>query len=157
MPGAADLEAALKRLTPAEIFGRRAQLQNSLPWQHSYGGNYYDSHVGCRTPDSIMSCSSSSMYSSNFSNFSGNSANSWKLPNDKLQIVKPMEGSQTLQQWAQLATPTLGGLLEERPGVKIRGGKELQVSYFSLMKNKICRSMTRQLPANFQKNLGTFI
>lgn len=43
----------------------------------------------------------------------------WKLP-EKLQIVKPMEGSQTLHHWSQLATPNLGGLLEERPGVKIR-------------------------------------
>lgn len=43
----------------------------------------------------------------------------WKLP-EKLQIVKPMEGSQTLHHWSQLAQPTFGGLLEERPGVKIR-------------------------------------
>lgn len=43
----------------------------------------------------------------------------WKLP-EKLQIVKPMEGSQTLHQWSQLAQPTFGGILEERPGVKIR-------------------------------------
>lgn len=49
----------------------------------------------------------------------------WKLP-EKLQIVKPIEGSQTLHQWSQLAQPTFGGLLEERPGVKIRGGKELE-------------------------------
>lgn len=49
----------------------------------------------------------------------------WKLP-EKLQIVKPMEGSQTLHHWHQLAQPTLSGLLEERPGVKIRGGKELE-------------------------------
>lgn len=43
----------------------------------------------------------------------------WKLP-EKLQIVKPIEGSQTLYHWSQLATPNFGGLLEERPGVKIR-------------------------------------
>lgn len=49
----------------------------------------------------------------------------WKLP-EKLQIVKPMEGSQTLHQWSQLAQPTFGGILEERPGVKIRVGKELE-------------------------------
>lgn len=47
------------------------------------------------------------------------SYHSWKLP-EKLQIVKPMEGSQILHQWSQLAQPTFGGLLEERPGVKIR-------------------------------------
>jgi hypothetical protein len=42
------------------------------------------------------------------------------------QIVKPLEGSLTLATWSQLATPTLGGLLEERPGVKIRGGRQLE-------------------------------
>lgn len=42
------------------------------------------------------------------------------------QIVKPIEGSLTLHHWSQLATPTLSGLLEERPGVKIRGGKPLE-------------------------------
>lgn len=42
------------------------------------------------------------------------------------QIVKPLEGSLTLATWSQLATPTLGGLLDERPGVKIRGGRQLE-------------------------------
>lgn len=37
-----------------------------------------------------------------------------------------MEGSQTLHQWSQLATPSLGGLLDERPGIKTRGGAELE-------------------------------
>lgn len=37
-----------------------------------------------------------------------------------------MEGSLTLAAWSQLATPTLGGLLEDRPGVKVRGGRELE-------------------------------
>lgn len=37
-----------------------------------------------------------------------------------------MEGSQTLHHWSQLATPTLGGLLEDRPGVKTRGGRGLE-------------------------------
>lgn len=70
----------------------------------------YESDVylpyGCRTPDSLMSTGSGS--------YPG-----WKLP-EKLQIVKPLEGSQTLHHWSQLAQPTFGGLLEERPGVKIR-------------------------------------
>lgn len=42
------------------------------------------------------------------------------------QIVKPMEGSQTLHAWSQLATPSLSGLLDERPGIKTRGGAELE-------------------------------
>uniref|UniRef100_A0A8C5PZ62 Trafficking kinesin-binding protein 1 n=1 Tax=Leptobrachium leishanense TaxID=445787 RepID=A0A8C5PZ62_9ANUR len=38
----------------------------------------------------------------------------WKW---KLQIVKPLEGSQTLHQWQQLAQPNLGAILDPRPGV----------------------------------------
>lgn len=37
-----------------------------------------------------------------------------------------MEGSQTLYHWSQLATPTMSGLLEERPGVKTKGGRGLE-------------------------------
>jgi trafficking kinesin-binding protein 1 len=37
-----------------------------------------------------------------------------------------LEGSLTLATWSQLATPTLSGLLDERPGVKIRGGRQLE-------------------------------
>nr|XP_022917392.1 trafficking kinesin-binding protein milt isoform X1 [Onthophagus taurus] len=111
-PGAADLEAALKRLTPGEVLQRRANLQCG---HHTYGGyEGTDTFLpyGCRTPDSLMSTGSYTYQP-------------WKLP-EKLQIVKPLEGSQSLHQWSQLAQPTLSGLLEERPGVKIKGGKELE-------------------------------
>ena len=43
-----------------------------------------------------------------------------RLP-DKLRIVKPLEGSLTLHQWSRLATPHLGGVLEERVGVAVKG------------------------------------
>ncbi|KAL1132533.1 hypothetical protein AAG570_010488 [Ranatra chinensis] len=99
-PSSEDLEAALKRLTPAAIDAKRTAL----------GTNFNTDD--CPTPDSVMS-SGSSNYTP------------WKLP-DKLQIVKPLEGSLTLHHWSELATPSLGGLLEERPGVKIRGGTELE-------------------------------
>lgn len=113
VPGAADLEAALRRLSPAEVLARRANLQLG-PTYGGYEGDCYQPPLpyGCRTPDSLMS-TGSGCYPT------------WKLP-EKLQIVKPMEGSQTLHHWSQLAQPTFGGLLEERPGVKIRGGKELE-------------------------------
>ena len=42
-----------------------------------------------------------------------------RLP-DKLRIVKPLEGSLTLHHWSKLATPSLGGVLEERVGVAIK-------------------------------------
>ncbi|KAK0160767.1 hypothetical protein PV328_008138 [Microctonus aethiopoides] len=124
-PGAADLEAALRRLTPAEVIARRACLSTGTGYNFDYDGGIVHSPptllpFGCRTPDSIMSTGSYG----NSSGFSGNST-SWRLP-EKLQIVKPMEGSQTLHHWSQLATPTLGGLLEDRPGVKTRGGRGLE-------------------------------
>ncbi|KAL1497309.1 hypothetical protein ABEB36_008294 [Hypothenemus hampei] len=112
VPGATELEAALQRLTPGAVLARRANLQSGS----AYGGYEGDTYLpfGCRTPDSLMSTGSGNYYNAH-----------WKLP-EKLQIVKPMEGSQTLHHWSQLAQPTFGGLLEERPGVKIRGGKELE-------------------------------
>ncbi|CAK9814650.1 Trafficking kinesin-binding protein milt [Anthophora quadrimaculata] len=121
-PGAADLEAALRRLTPAEVLTRRACLSTGAGYSYDYDtGTRSPSTfvpIGCRTPDSIMSTGSSG-------NLSGYSGNTWRIP-EKLQIVKPIEGSQTLHHWTQLATPTLGGLLEERPGVKTRGGRGLE-------------------------------
>ncbi|XP_021942283.1 trafficking kinesin-binding protein milt isoform X3 [Zootermopsis nevadensis] len=125
VPGAADLEAALRRLTPAEVLARRATLSSGLAYtgyDYPDGPHTPPSYLpyGCRTPDSIMSTGSSGL-----SGFSGHSTGSWKLP-EKLQIVKPLEGSLTLATWSQLATPTLGGLLDERPGVKIRGGRQLE-------------------------------
>lgn len=57
------------------------------------------------------------------SGYGSASTNDWKLP-QKLQIVKPIEGSQTLHQWSRLATPHLGGLLEEREGVAIKVSTE---------------------------------
>lgn len=64
---------------------------------------------GCSTPDSFLSQSVH-----------------MPIKCDKIQIVKPLEGSETLRQWSQLATPSMDGLLEERPGVKVRGGTELE-------------------------------
>lgn len=114
-PGAKDLEAALKRLTPAEVLVRRTMLSNAPPGTYSYE-DAANGRTGIRTPDSVMSTGSSGL--------SCLSSNHWRLP-EKLQIIKPMEGSQTLHHWNRLATPTLGGLLDERPGVTIRGGRGL--------------------------------
>lgn len=117
-PGAKDLEAALKRLTPAEVLARRAMLSHAPPGTYNYDESTSARlPLGIRTPDSIMSTGSSSNLS--FSN------RQWRLP-DKLQIVKPIEGSQTLHHWSRLATPNFSGLLEERPGVTIRGGRNLE-------------------------------
>lgn len=127
-PGAKDLEAALKRLTPSEVLVRRAMLSHAPIGTYSYDDQHHQSKdilpFGIRTPDSIMSTGSSSRLS-NMSGLSSSDRNQWRLP-EKLQIIKPMEGSQTLHHWSRLATPTLSGLLEDRPGVKIRGGRGLE-------------------------------
>lgn len=117
-PGAKDLEAALKRLTPAEVLARRSMLSHAPPGTYSYEDGPSGVPFGIRTPDSIMSTGSSNLSGGVYSS-------QWRLP-DKLQIVKPMEGSQTLHHWNRLATPTLGGLFDERPGVTTRGGKGLE-------------------------------
>lgn len=114
-PGAKDLEAALKRLTPAEVLVRRTMLSNAPPGTYSYEESLNNVRNGFRTPDSIMSTGSS-----NLSSLSSSSA--WRK---KLELVVQMEGSQTLQKWSRLATPSLDGLLEDRPGIKIRGGRDL--------------------------------
>nr|XP_017023898.1 trafficking kinesin-binding protein milt isoform X4 [Drosophila kikkawai] len=131
-PGAKELEAALKRLTPAEVLARRAMLSYAPAGTYNYDepaahGTSHERNsnlpLGVRTPDSIMSTGSSGM-SGSTNHMSASMTHQWRLP-EKLQIIKPMEGSQTLHHWSRLATPTLSGLLDERPGVTIRGGRGL--------------------------------
>lgn len=73
----------------------------------------------CWTPDSNFSINS------NRTGFSGRSGiRHYHMP-EKLQIIKPLEGSQTLHQWQRLATPHLGGIFETHPGVQIKGEVKL--------------------------------
>jgi trafficking kinesin-binding protein 2 len=44
---------------------------------------------------------------------------------EKLQIVKPLEGSQALHHWQHLAQPNLGTILNPRPGVITKGFTQL--------------------------------
>ena len=62
------------------------------------------------------------------SNGSGEMTNSnsagWKKIPDKLRIIKPLEGSITLNHWQNLAKPSLNGVFEERSaGIVMRGSK----------------------------------
>ncbi|XP_041897354.1 trafficking kinesin-binding protein 2 isoform X1 [Corvus kubaryi] len=58
---------------------------------------------------------------SEFTDLSSSSSNLRVLLPEKLQIVKPIEGSQTLFHWQQLARPNLGTILDPRPGVVTKG------------------------------------
>ncbi|XP_075789988.1 trafficking kinesin-binding protein 2 isoform X2 [Pelodiscus sinensis] len=73
---------------------------------------------GCCT--SVKSCLCGGT-SSGFTDFSGSSPCLRLLLPEKLQIVKPLEGSQTLFHWQQLAQPNLGTILDPRPGVVTKG------------------------------------
>lgn len=133
-PGAKDLEEALRRLTSSEILSRRAMLS------YAPAGTYsYDDQPMCRTPESI------------FSTLSGGTSSTmqWRMPK-KLEIVKPIEGSQTLNMWTRLATPTMGGLLEDNERIKVRGERKLEdlgLHMYSLadVEGKLRRKFTRTL------------
>ncbi|XP_050672377.1 trafficking kinesin-binding protein milt isoform X2 [Leptidea sinapis] len=109
-PGAAELAAALRRLTPQEIDSRRASLAASHVIRHR------------RRTDDLGTDRSISEHSAVW----GAGAGARYRSPHKLQIVKPMEGSLTLHTWAQLARPTMSGLLEEQEGVGVRGSRSAQ-------------------------------
>nr|XP_032514033.1 trafficking kinesin-binding protein milt isoform X2 [Danaus plexippus plexippus] len=107
-PGAAELAAALRRLTPQEINSRRASLAAS--------------HLLHQRRRSDRDASEESAVWG--AGAAGGIAR-FRAPH-KLQIVKPMEGSLTLHTWAQLAKPNMSGLLEEQEGVGVRGSRSAQ-------------------------------
>ncbi|XP_063315319.1 trafficking kinesin-binding protein 1-like isoform X1 [Pelobates fuscus] len=122
-PGGHDLAAALQRLSsqqdshsPESLFEERElKLIRDR-----------DLSSGLLTPnDSVLS--NGTNYSG-ISDISGSSSFSFSsrshLP-EKLQIVKPIEGSATLMHWQQLAKPNLGGILDHRPGVLTKDFQEL--------------------------------
>ncbi|KAL0841965.1 hypothetical protein ABMA28_014191 [Loxostege sticticalis] len=104
-PGAAELAAALRRLTPQEINSRRASLAASHVLRHR---RHTDRDA---SEESAVWGAGAAGGLARF------------RPPHKLQIVKPMEGSLTLHTWAQLAKPTMSGLLEEQEGVGVRGSR----------------------------------
>ncbi|GAB6019597.1 hypothetical protein CHUAL_001163 [Chamberlinius hualienensis] len=119
VPGSDDLETALQRLS------LQRQSDNEYHIHSRHRMNEEGTPAQCRTPDSIMSTGSGYSAFSGLTSASGYAFRHYHIP-EKLQIVKPMEGSATLHQWQQLATPHLGGIFEERPGVQIKGEKKLE-------------------------------
>lgn len=80
-------------------------------------------HSNCSTPTgSVMSLAT---HFSDCTDCSATSSSLRSLLPEKLQIVKPLEGSQTLHHWQQLAQPNLGTILDPRPGVLTKGFKAL--------------------------------
>ncbi|XP_036611506.1 huntingtin-associated protein 1, partial [Trichosurus vulpecula] len=114
-PGSQDLALALQRLAAWQ------EAQVAEPILGKLDGDA-ESSSGVLTPSgSLLSCSSDARGGSIFS--MGSLA---YLP-DKLQIVKPLEGSVTLHHWQQLAQPHLAGILDPRPGVLTKDFHQLDV------------------------------
>ncbi|RVE66455.1 hypothetical protein OJAV_G00107540 [Oryzias javanicus] len=114
--GAEDLRLALRRLS--------LRRQNNLSERRFFEeererrrGGQVGLEGSVLTPsDSIMSLGNLHLWASRGP----------YLP-DKLQIVKPLEGSATLHHWQQLAQPHLGVILDARPGVVPKGYRPLEL------------------------------
>nr|XP_061802815.1 trafficking kinesin-binding protein 2-like [Nerophis lumbriciformis] len=123
-PGGNDLTKALHRLSLrrqnflSEHQFFKAEREKKL--RTLARAEAHDAGSGCSSP-------TGSTFSS-FSNLSelsiGSSVFKTFLP-EKLQIVKPMEGSLTLHHWQQLAKPHLATILDPHPGVVTKGFRPL--------------------------------
>ncbi|XP_036255006.1 huntingtin-associated protein 1 [Molothrus ater] len=120
-PGRRDLEAAVQRLSERSFF--EAERERKL-WRLRDG----ESSSGFLTPEgSVVSTGTSYSGGSELTAGSGFSLGSLTYFPDKLQIVKPLEGSVTLHHWQQLAQPNLGGILVPRPGVLTKDFRQLDI------------------------------
>ncbi|XP_055984924.1 trafficking kinesin-binding protein 1 isoform X1 [Sorex fumeus] len=126
-PGSHDLETALRRLSlrRENYLSERRFFEEEQERKLRELAEKGELHSGSLTPtESIMSLGTHSRFSE-FTGFSGMSFSSRSYLPEKLQIVKPLEGSATLHHWQQLAQPHLGGILDPRPGVVTKGFRTL--------------------------------
>ncbi|XP_046900031.1 trafficking kinesin-binding protein 1 isoform X1 [Hypomesus transpacificus] len=138
-PGGPDLEAALRCLS-----ARQQSHASERPFFEvererklralAVVGDAAEGSSGFLTPNDSLVSSSAGSTGTNYSNGSsqhsagsGLSGGSRSYLPDRLQIVKPLEGSATLHHWQQLAKPNLGGILHPRPGVLTKDFRELEV------------------------------
>ncbi|XP_015506590.1 huntingtin-associated protein 1 isoform X1 [Parus major] len=127
-PGRQDLEAAVQRLSlrqqshvSEEPSFFEAERERKL-WRLRDGA----SSSGFLTPEgSVVSTGTNYSGGSDLTAGSSFSLGSLTYLPDKLQIVKPLEGSVTLHHWQQLAQPNLGGILVPRPGVLTKDFRQL--------------------------------
>ncbi|XP_026157565.1 trafficking kinesin-binding protein 2 isoform X3 [Mastacembelus armatus] len=123
-PGGNDLTRALHRLSL-----RRQNFLSERQFFQAEREKKLQTLSGAEADGEGTSCSSpSGSVLSSFSNLSELSISSsifkTYLP-EKLQIVKPMEGSLTLHHWQQLAKPHLATILDPHPGVVTKGFRPL--------------------------------
>ncbi|XP_059183852.1 LOW QUALITY PROTEIN: trafficking kinesin-binding protein 2 [Centropristis striata] len=123
-PGGNDLTKALHRLSlrrqnflcERQFF----QAEREKKLQALSGAEGDGEGSGCSTPMGSVLSSYSNLSELSF----GSSVFKTFLP-EKLQIVKPMEGSLTLHHWQQLAKPHLATILDPHPGVVTKGFRSL--------------------------------
>ncbi|XP_042345859.1 trafficking kinesin-binding protein 1 isoform X3 [Plectropomus leopardus] len=129
-PGSRDLEAALRRLSlrrdnylsEKRFFeDERERKLAYLAKAEEKGGEGSSGGPGTPTESLLSLCSHPSLGSV----WSGYSFTARSYLPEKLQIVKPLEGSATLHAWQQLAQPHMGALLDHRPGVVTKGFRTL--------------------------------
>ncbi|XP_044855609.1 huntingtin-associated protein 1 isoform X1 [Mauremys mutica] len=129
-PGRHDLEAALQRLSARQEShaSERSFFETEREQKLNQLSRDVESSSGFLTPDdSVLSTGTNYSGSSEHTGGSGFSLGSLSYLPDKLQIVKPLEGSVTLHHWQQLAKPNLGGILDPRPGVLTKDFRQLDV------------------------------
>lgn len=117
IPGSNDLETALRRL---ELRKQNIEAERKYHADHPTDSSEVATPA-CPTPDSFMSSISGVSgggFHGGFRSF---------MP-EKLQIVKPMEGSLTLHHWQRLAQPHMASMLDQRPGVMVKGFREIDRS-----------------------------
>ncbi|NWX58742.1 TRAK2 protein, partial [Promerops cafer] len=125
-PGGNDLVTALHRLS----LRRQNYLSEKQFFEEEWDRKMHllaeqkEEGSGCSTP---TESSFSPSTNSEFTDLSASSSNLRVLLPEKLQIVKPIEGSQTLFHWQQLARPNLGTILDPRPGVVTKGFTPLMI------------------------------
>ncbi|XP_061772273.1 trafficking kinesin-binding protein 1 isoform X1 [Nerophis ophidion] len=129
-PGSRDLEAALRRLSlrrdnylsEKRFFDEERERKLAyLAKEEEKGGSGSSGGPGTPTESLFSLCSHPSLGSV----WSGYSFTARSYLPEKLQIVKPLEGSATLHAWQQLAQPHMGALLDHRPGVVTKGFRTL--------------------------------
>uniref|UniRef100_A0A8C5RHR4 Trafficking kinesin protein 1 n=2 Tax=Elapidae TaxID=8602 RepID=A0A8C5RHR4_LATLA len=128
-PGSYDLEKAIRRLSlrRENYLSERRFFEEEQERKLRELAEKGELHSGSITPtESIMSFRTHSRFSE-FTGYSGISVSSRSYLPEKLQIVKPLEGSATLHHWQQLAQPHLGGILDPRPGVLTKGFRTLDL------------------------------
>ncbi|XP_015741309.1 huntingtin-associated protein 1 isoform X1 [Coturnix japonica] len=124
-PGRQDLEAALQRLSVQQRLSEEERSFEAEREHKLWRLRDEDGSNGIPTPNgSVVSAGSGG---SEHTAASGFSLGSLSFLPDKLQIVKPLEGSVTLHHWQQLAQPNLGGILVPRPGVLTKDFRPLDI------------------------------